>query len=70
MTGPWTAASAGATIPPEVQADATVVASAYLEILNPDGAMDESAVDAFNVGVQAGITAALEVLRRGARGGA
>lgn len=51
-------------IPPEVRAEATTVAGAYLQILDPDQAMPEEALDAFHVGVQAGITAALDVAKR------
>lgn len=52
------------TTPPDVRAEATSVAGAYLQILDPDQGMSADALDAFHVGVQAGITAALDVAQR------
>lgn len=56
---------------PDLRAEATAVAAAYLQILNPDEAMTSGELDAFSVGVQAGITAAIEITTRqevGSRG--
>lgn len=49
---------------PDVRAEATTVAGAYLQILDPDDAMTAGELDAFTVGVQAGITAAIEIQAR------
>ncbi len=52
---------------PDLRVEATATAGAYLQILDPDREMTAAEVDAFSVGVQAGITAALELARPGRR---
>ena len=54
----------GTVISEQLQVEATAAAGAYLQILDPDQTMTPAEVDAFSVGVQAGITAAL-VIRAG-----
>lgn len=49
--------------------EATDAAGAYLQILDPEQAMTPGEVDAFTVGVQAGITAAFDVAQRAGLGG-